>query len=180
MQPSSAALAVVAAPIPAADRRGLSQAWYSALHLAGSDPGLSPRRSAPSAASAMQPAATPLREPGIRPEAQYARNTAARVPSLVTPPALQAPERRVGPTALAKRIVRAVTARNAPRATASLTVASENGRVQLVVRVDGGRTRVVALCAAADRADVTRALGAARFALANRGATVTIDVRTAE
>ena len=51
----------------------------------------------------------------------------------------------------------------------SFTVPAAGGRVQLVVRCDGTRTRVVAVCAPALRERVERALAQARFALAGCG-----------
>jgi hypothetical protein len=69
-----------------------------------------------------------------------------------------------------------VEARRGP--VASTVVAAEHGRVHLVVRVDGRRTRIVALCSEADRSAVERALGSARYALARAGALLDVAVRT--
>ena len=48
----------------------------------------------------------------------------------------------------------------------------ETNRVRLLVRVDAAATRVVAICAAADRDRVACALAHARFALAGAGMTL--------
>jgi hypothetical protein len=72
---------------------------------------------------------------------------------------------------LARRIERGVvrqTARGAVRS-AAFAIDAGNGRVHLLVRTDGGRTRIVALCAPHLRERVDRALAHARFALAAAG-----------
>jgi hypothetical protein len=155
MHSAPGTLAVVAAPLPAADRRGLSQAWYSALHLAEGDVRRTPSPRGPAPAVTVPRAA--------------ATSVASASPA---PPG----DRRDPPSRLARTIVRAVQARSGP--TASTVVASEHGRVHLVVRVDGRRTRIVALCSEADRVAVERALGSARYALARTGALLDVAVRT--
>ena len=79
-----------------------------------------------------------------------------------------AAERR-RPTELARRIERALS-RRAPRPGAtSFTVNAADGRVHLVVRSDGARTRVLAVCAPPLRERVERALAHVRFTLAGTG-----------
>ena len=78
------------------------------------------------------------------------------------------PERRAPKTELARCIERGLT-RRLPRAAAAFAVRGAGGRVALIVRTDGARTRVVAVCAPPLRERVERALAHARFALAGRG-----------
>jgi hypothetical protein len=78
-------------------------------------------------------------------------------------------ERRAPKTGLAQRIERRLALRPPRGATASFAVAGAGGRVHLVVRRDGARTCVVAVCAPPLRERVERALAHARFALAGGG-----------
>jgi hypothetical protein len=153
------------------DRRALSQAWYSALHLAERTPHAASssvaRRAVMPAPAA--PRATPSRAPlpvaraGARAVAAVAGET-RRLRATVGPGL----ERRVPKTALARR-VEGVLARRPPGAFVSFVLRNGDGCVRLVVRSDGARTRVFAICAPALRERVERALAQARFALAGRG-----------
>lgn len=167
MTTASDGVAVIATQLARTDRRALSEAWYSALHLAhASAPRKrSPARSAGAAppqamrtvsSSARRPVAAPLAAARLR------KNTGA-------PPAVQA-ERRRPVDDTARRIERAVATLAARRpAPAAHTIDVAGGRVRLLVHNDGGTTRVVALCNHALREDVERALAGARFTLARAG-----------
>jgi hypothetical protein len=170
-------VAVLATELPATDRRALSQAWYSALHLA---------ERAPRARSAPPSPAAPARASGISgfihdacagASGAGASNAGARIQR---PPQRDAnargdadahrpvAERRTPKSELARRIERGLAQR--PRsAPASFAVSAAGGRVRILVRSDGARTRVVAVCAPPLRERVERALAQARFALAARG-----------
>ncbi len=166
-------VAVLATELPATDRRALSQAWYSALHLAERAPRA---RSAPltAAASARTNGATgmqaaPRRAASVRGDANAHRHAGVQRddPAHRGSPALAA-ERRAPKSELARRLERELAQR--PRgASASFAVAAAGGRVRILVRSDGARTRVVAVCAPPLRERVERALAQARFALAARG-----------
>ena len=160
-------VAVVAAQLAATDRRALSQAWYSALHLAGSVPAATTRRGAFSAA----------RTPNAGPTRSAAR-TAADVPlrsgtafraAAPRTPVAEPLERRSPRTVLARGIERGLARRVPRRGVASFAIRTAGGRVHLLVRAGGGRTRVIAVCRAELREQVERALAHARFALAARG-----------
>ncbi|HEV2741180.1 MAG TPA: hypothetical protein VGU66_21655 [Candidatus Elarobacter sp.] len=167
-------VAVVATQLADTDRRALSQAWYSALHLAERPPGArhAPLASAPPPANAdgarraRNPHDAPPRRSieSARGAGDAARNAAARPAGEIA-----GPERRAVKTELARRIERRLALRPPRGATASFAVHGAGGRVHVVVRSDGGRTRVVAVCAAPLRERVERALAHARFALAGRG-----------
>jgi|GEM_PF-506823 len=177
------------------DRRALSQAWYSALHLA--------ERDAPRAAHAAQAAArgrvpderslTAAPRPGnerangdgnrgaakraARANPANARECGGadgRTGSAARRPGTLADDRRRAPAALGRALEGAVLRRAAcgrlgGRGRASFTVAAGAERVHVVVRAERGRMHVVALCAPAMRERVERALAHARFALAARG-----------
>ncbi len=162
-------VAVLATQLPATDRRALSQAWYSALHLAEREPrarSAPPRRAPPasapprSARTAAPDARAVVRPASAASAARAAGGVARRAAAL-------AADRRAPASELGRRIERALVRRRGAPASFALAVAG--GRIRLLVRSDGERTRVVALCAPALRERVERALAHARFALAARG-----------
>jgi hypothetical protein len=161
-------LAVVATQLAQTDRRALSQAWYSALHLARRE---TPAMRAPSrTAAGTARVATP--PPAAAPSDGPHGGRAARVPvhrAIASGPRV-ALERRSVPTDLARRLERAVerAVRTTYRRT-SQTIAVDGGRVTVLVRSEPGATRIVALCGEPVREAVERALAHARFALAARG-----------
>jgi len=166
-------VAVLATHLAHTDRRALSQAWYSALHLAEPMTPSLRARLAPGPATAAR--GTPQNARAAGGEA-LARNVRTAHGYRAAPRASQsqrretsaAPERRI-PTELARRIERGLS-RRAPRGGASsFTVAAAGGRVHLIVRSDGASTRVVAVCAPPLRERVERALAHVRFALAGSG-----------
>ncbi|MEA2666973.1 MAG: hypothetical protein QOI11_3917 [Candidatus Eremiobacteraeota bacterium] len=166
-------VAVLATELPATDRRALSQAWYSALHLAERAPrarSASPRPAAQAKHGAAAFARDALDARGTT-SAGDANTRGATRRDASTPRDASVPlaERRLPKSELARRIERALAQR--PRgAPASFAVSAAGGRVRLLVRSDGARTRVVAVCAPPLRERVERALAQARFALAARGA----------
>ena len=164
-------VAVLATQLAATDRRALSQAWYSALHLAHDAPGITAaKRPATSRAS------TAAMHPGDARETSRATRATTIAPT-GTAHAVRAgsplEERRCTLSDAARRVERAL-ARIArmPQPRSTHTVAVGGGRVTLLVRVDPGATRVVALCGEPLRATVERALAHARFTLAARGVAV--------
>ncbi|HTD37923.1 MAG TPA: hypothetical protein VK669_10445 [Candidatus Limnocylindrales bacterium] len=168
-------VALVATHLPYTDRRALSQAWYSALHLAGRDAPGARARSSPvhgflraPLARAVRRGDVPARDTGTGRNAFRGRTVAA--PIVARRDGGAGPlERRCAKSELARTIERGI-ARRAPCAqTASFVVRAANGRVHLVVRTGGGGTRVVAVCAPPLRERVERALAQARFALAGCG-----------
>jgi hypothetical protein len=163
-------VAVIATQVAQTDRRALSEAWYSALHLAhASSPAQPPSRAR--AVRALPAARQPL-------AAGAAAHPAAARVAVTRPPhraaanaALPADERRRPACAVARRIEGAVTALRARvNGHAAQTVDVAGGRVRLLVRSDRGTTRIVALCRDELREPVERALARARFTLAAAGA----------
>jgi hypothetical protein len=162
---TASGVAVVATRIAHTDRRALSQAWYSALHLAHDTPAAThPRGTNPPAGRAAP--STPAPGPGPR---------SIRVPLSSPSPARSSPpltcrplpERRCDPSPPVRRIERAVARMRAVAPVPNAqTVTLAGGRVHVMVRCAGGTTRVVALCPPALRTTVERALAHARFTLA--------------
>lgn len=178
MNSHAATLSVLSTPVALCDRRALSEAWFSALHVhkeAQQSKPLSP------AARAAGPVTGTIQRGGrdgarVQPVALLPQRTlrsggAARVAE--TPPCA---ERRSSRSKLARQIVRTFS-RPAPPNHASFSIGEHRGRVQILLRSDGPFVTLVALCAPAARASVARALADARYALAMRGILLGTDVR---
>lgn len=160
---------ILTAPLAAIDRRTLSQAWYSALHLAADHPSEAtpPRRKSASlnesARSASLPARTaaPIARPKTAIRATSAKGTKRE--------ATAAPERRGVRSPLARKIERTLLTPSAPSTRATFSIGAARERVHIALHVRGARVRLVAICAPRVRERVARALAQARYALAQRG-----------
>jgi hypothetical protein len=170
MTTATRSVAVVATRLPDIDRRALSQAWFSALHLAEPPAGRgappphtatgAPRIAGPkrtNTSAAPSPAGAPVR-------AQAGSSRSASTPQPQT-------ERRRSGGELARRIERAIVKHVArgPQRGAAIAIDAGDGRVHLLVRTDRATTRIVALCSPQLRERVDRALAHARFVLAASG-----------
>jgi hypothetical protein len=162
-------VAVLATHLAETDRRTLSQAWYDALHLAGRAPA---GRTAPprSHAAGFVPAARTrvLEDAAVRASASGTA-LAARSHHAARRDGEFVLERRAPKSELARRIEHALARSTARTPSASFAVNVAGGRVRILVRSDGERMRVVAVCAPPLRERVERAVAQARFALASRG-----------
>ena len=171
------AISVVATQLAQTDRRTLSQAWFDALHLAHETAPL--RSRVPAHESVSHAAACAPHEAHATPTLAAQRHADMRPAVRSDERALPIErERRSQRSELARRIERAIV-RRTPAPLASLAIRAAEGRVQLLVRSDGARTRIVALCLPAQRGAVEAALAQVRFALARRGIVVVADVRSA-
>jgi len=178
MTTATRSVAVVATRLPNIDRRALSQAWFSALHLAQPPCGGAPARgmATTSPCGVAVPLAAPSRAAAdVRPKTAAC---ASRRPAYAqkTPIGSALAERRGPAGELARRIERAIVRHGAvrPLHTAAIAINAGDGRVQLLVRTDGATTRIIALCAPHLRERVDRALAHARFALAAAGTRVEV------
>lgn len=164
-------VAVVATHLAITDRRALSEAWYGALrlaHEAAPAPGGSPRR-APSAGSGT-PRTLAARASDAPPSASTHREGRSAAESRASRQRYEGlAERRLPATELARRLECALTRRVRRVPTTSFALRAAGGRVHVLVRSDGARTRILALCAPPLRERVERAMAHARFALAASG-----------
>jgi hypothetical protein len=174
-------VSILAAPLAAIDRRALSQAWYSALHLAHPD-----RRPVPASECAPRTVAT-LGEP--QPQAKTdlcgARPAEPRVQHFVqTKPlqvAMQSGATRIsvnrGIAPLGQRIERRFAHSTAHVKRATFSMGRGGARVHVILQTNGNVATLVALCRPQMRDVVARALAQARFALAARGVLLDFETR---
>jgi|HubBroStandDraft_4_1064222.scaffolds.fasta_scaffold128654_2 hypothetical protein len=174
-------VSILAAPLAAIDRRALSQAWYSALHLARRDRCLVPARECTPCIVAAP------NEPESQDETDICRPRAAerRVQRFAQTKPLQvtmlssADRTSVnrGTVPLSQRIERrfAHSASHVRRATFSMGRGA--ARVHVVLQTNGNVATLVALCRPQMRGLVARALAQARFALATRGVLLDYETR---
>jgi hypothetical protein len=170
MTTATRSVAVVATRLPDIDRRALSQAWFSALHLAqpgdaGARAPLSPTRVVPGARTPKRAEASVAPAPAGPPARTYAGSARPAAP------AFAGTERRTAGGELARRIERAIVRHVArgPQRSAAIAIDAGGGRVHLLVRTDRATMRIVALCSPELRDRVDRALAHVRFALAAAG-----------
>jgi hypothetical protein len=174
-------IAVISARLPYVDRRALSEAWFSALHLASDGP-LSPKPPERRLAATLRAAVRPL---------AGARLGGRGAPLGAAPLRLRAPQRAARPStdlsaphATSTRAVVApqtfARARSYAPFRTSLTFGVDGERVALLLRREGVTLHVVALCRpeVADR--VRRALASADLHLRARGEAIRASVKTVE
>ncbi len=160
---------VLSAPLAAIDRRVLSQAWYSALHLAHDRP-------LAKSGLAKNPAVRAARRAPL-PNEQRARpsvdaKTEARVCRDVAPRRrMDEDDRRSIRSPLARKIERAFLHPMRSPQSASFALGG-GGKVHVTLRKGRGGLHLVAVCAPAARDAVAKALEQARYALAVRGITL--------
>lgn len=168
---------VLTAPIAAIDRRALSQAWYSALHLA-KEPA---KHNAPPASGTLE------RRVAHHANVQVERRTSTvrSVPALQVhremKPARRdavAVDRRSLRSPLARKIEHAFLRPNIPATRAAFTIDGTGARVHVTMQRTRAGLQLVAVCPPHARERVARALEQARYALAERG--IPIDARIAE
>ena len=164
---------VLSAPLAAADRRLFSQAWYSALYPTDAPAAGRTQPQAARATGGRSPAGAAAKE-------QRARESVGSLPA--RPARAQQParasigERRAPCLQLARKIARFVLQPRRKKSGTTFTIDGARGRVRVLVRTDGSRIRLVALCAESMKATVAAALAQARYALASRGSTITSRV----
>lgn len=166
-------VSIVAAPLEAIDRRVLSQAWYSALHLTTPTQQIrsaaTPRRSSIPAEHRRAPALSrALTAAHIRPQLGLRNIARGAFGDDATVP------RQSTHSRLALRIERAFASASMPKR-ATFSLGRGNARIHVVLQTTSTRTMLVALCRPELRADVGQALAQARAALAARG--VALDLR---
>jgi hypothetical protein len=172
-------LTVIATRLPYIDRRSLSQAWFSALHLASDGPiaaNASDRRGAAATAIGTSPkasaASTCASDAGTSPLALVTTREASGVGAEI------ATRRTLDARVAAAARGSFARARSYPPFASTLALAVGNERVQLVFRRDGATLHVVAICRPEIAQTVRRALAAADLHMRVRGESMRSWVKT--
>jgi hypothetical protein len=181
MSDDTGKISVIAARLPYTDRRALSEAWFSALHLA-SDGALHAQPPERRAGVAHHPPRDMSRGPGAQSAAPPARTAAQRPAAPVRRRdggglAREDAPRDVRPRSADTRDVFAC-ARSYPSFRTALTFGVAGERVALLLRREGPTLHVVALCRPAVAEIVRRALAGADAALRLRGESIRATVTT--
>ncbi len=161
-------VSLICAPLAAIDRRALSQAWYSALHVTAAPP---VRVEAPAPAMHAMRNGTRLG----RPHARIATAMGAAPVSLrahreaLAPRATGSTDRRAVRSLLARHIERAFLRPLNPPRRATFSIEGHAARVHVTMQESRNGLRLIAVCSPGMREVVTRALEEARYALARRG-----------
>lgn len=160
-------VSVVAAPLAAIDPRALSQAWYSALHLARTTPDRSTKTQsnrAPSANVMRSSAGAAIRE--VR-----QTGVAASSRSYVAAQSIGSNDVRSDrtPSRMARRIERALARPQCPPCRTAFVVGEGAARALILLQSRGDKTYLVAMCAPERRETIARALAQVRASLAARG-----------
>jgi hypothetical protein len=178
MSDDNAKISVIATRLPFTDRRALSEAWFSALHLASDGP------VSPKAAD---------RRGAVQEEARAALRSGGRSEAGTPAAATQRPiaVRHADASGRAFTASELLRASRGPREQAafararsydgfrtSLTFGVEGERVALVLRREGATLHVVAVCRAEVADVVRRALASADLQLRARGESIRASVST--
>jgi hypothetical protein len=169
-------VSVVAAPLAAIDPRVLSQAWYSALHVARTAP------SRPLSAQANRAPVANVMRPSLSAAARDMRQN-----GVVASPRSRGVAQSIGstdvrsdrtPSRMARGIERALTRPQRPPCRAAFVVGDGAARALIVLQSRGDRTYLVAMCAPERRETIARALAQVRLSLAARGFAFESHVQT--
>jgi hypothetical protein len=176
-------IGVIQLRLPYIDSRSLSQAWFSALHLASDAkaPAVARRRAQASvagaaAAAAAEAPAAPERaaaSPRAEKAALRGHGAAPGEPDPASRPASRPARERMRAAALSER----AAACSYPPVRAAFAFGLDGARVQIMVRRDGPTLHVLALCAPRHVELVRRALACADVHLRARGEALRSSVR---
>lgn len=158
-------IAVIAMQLARTDRRALSQAWYDSLHVArtaDASRGVAGRVTTNASTAQVRTLRPPEARPSPAHPAAFRRRS---IEAAARPHALE-------PDVAVTKLRRAITTLASPSRSVAQTISLGSARVRLIVRTDAAGTRVVAICTAADRERVGRALAQVRVSLAAAGVTL--------
>ncbi|MDQ2866220.1 MAG: hypothetical protein M3R51_08330 [Candidatus Eremiobacteraeota bacterium] len=168
---------VIGAPLAAIDRRALSQAWYSALHVSASRA---------SAQAPSKPPATVQRNGGKSATVSHSSDERPRAADAPVargkgkesrPVRGACSERRAVPSRLARKIEERFLDPRNRTSRATFTIEGSQSRVHVCLKVSGSRIALIALCASPVRAAVAKALQEARFSLARCGIELSVETK---
>jgi hypothetical protein len=171
-------ISVIATRLPYIDRRSLSEAWFSALHLASDGPlALSaPERRDERPEHSVTNRQAAERRDGSLPDARTVPRPSG--PSRALQPAGEPRAQAAFPTRSARALAASNRARSYAPFRTSLTLGVEGERVALLLRREGATLHVVALCRPAVADLVRRALVCADAHLRAGGEQIRARVET--
>jgi hypothetical protein len=158
---------VISAPLAAIDRRALSQAWYSSLHIERARTAAAPSRPVLKEPSIGAHLTKPERAPSPAKDVRVTNQWQSKDRSRSGGP-LDI-ERRTARSPIAREIERGLLDPKRPLQRTTLLLRSERTRLFVTLQPEKGGARLIAVCSTPNRAVVERALEQARFALAARG-----------
>jgi len=156
---------ILSAPVAAANRRALSQAWYSALYRARAKN--SPSEPPALAGGARTGHAIKLSGKFAHAEAFTPPPRPRQITGLA--PFAMPVERRAPQLHLSRQIEYLVRCRESKRTAATFVLDGTRARVRVLVVSAGGTVRLIAICSKRVRDSVANALDQARYACAARG-----------
>jgi hypothetical protein len=167
-------LAVIRTRLPYVDQRSLSQAWFTALHLAA-DVAM---QNAPARAS-VSVAAPPTGRAVASTQHATPPQTNANTPVAQAGPRRSSIAASAADARLRTRAtcVRREPAALAPSAQPVFTATLQHARVQLALRRDGNRMQVIAVCSERHAPAVRKALALAAIALQMNGVATVASLR---
>jgi hypothetical protein len=174
-------VSILAAPLAAIDRRALSQAWYSALHVAQAAPQQPQGAAKPPRCAVVQPRMTRSLDRHARLDgcaagnAPVTRQCGAHTTRDAT--LAESSVARRARSQLGRRIELRFASATQPVARATFSLGRGAARVHIIMQSDGATARLVAICRPQLREIVARALAEARLALRFRGIAVAPEVR---
>lgn len=173
-------IAVLRTRLPYTDRRALSQAWFSALHLAQ----IGPARGLPARRASDPSFVAPVPRNTLAPSVVQRSGPLAARAAVTKPERVAARDATPSGTrdvsAPPKEKAAFEQARSYPPFSTSLTVGVDGARIKLLVRREGSTLHVVALCAPQNADLVRRALACADSYLRRNGESVRACVQLAE
>lgn len=166
-------MSIIAAPLAAIDRRALSQAWYSALHLAHENSKRAQTPPKPPLVSTVVTTRRASRETSttrhfVTPSCSMPARRAERVLLGDNRASTEPRPGRERPP-LARAIGNAFFNPGSTVKRATFSLSDENGRVHVVLQTKGSRGTLVALCPPQMHDVVARELSRARLVLRARG-----------
>jgi hypothetical protein len=160
-------VSILSAPLAAIDRRALSQAWYSALHLSRSAPRAHDR--SPSAGRAGTEGAVDVRVERAHRRSRALLALVPCAPRTRTSPSAVADAGRRTRSPLGRKIEKMIAHPLREQHRATFTIDGTCARVHVILRTSGDLVHVVAICSPSLRTRVSHALSEACTALCVRG-----------
>jgi hypothetical protein len=171
-------VSILSAPLAAIDRRALSQAWYSALHLAR-DSSRPHTRSHEGNAQNEEERAADAREGTARRRNRALLALVPHAPRTRMSLSAAAEGDRRARSSLGRKIEKMVAHPLRVQRRATFTIDGTSARVHVILRTSGDLVHVVAICSPALRVRVSRALSEACVALSSRGIALGFETKEA-